>query len=135
LSNSNSTPLTLFRFSQGATIAAALILYHQRRHSLDPPNALFKYAIFFSAAGIVDIDAIPLLENGSEEKHIHIPTLHVLGKKDELFSVGIDMSKICLQDVATVVTHDQGHSIPRDNVTVRAIVKAIEMLHFRSVVA
>jgi hypothetical protein len=96
---------------------------------------LFKYAIFFSAAAIVDVDPIPLLRNGSEERRIQIPTLHVLGKEDELFLEGIAMSKICLQGVATVLTHNQGHCIPRDNVTVRAIVKAIEILHFMSVVA
>ena len=42
-------------FSQGSTIAAALLLHHSRENPLDPSFALFKYGIFFSAAAIVDI--------------------------------------------------------------------------------
>ncbi|KAF2419581.1 hypothetical protein EJ08DRAFT_43567 [Tothia fuscella] len=122
-------------FSQGATIAAAILLHYQRQNPLEPAYALFKYAIFFSAAAIVDIEPIPLLKDWAENRKIHIPTLHVLGKEDPLYSEGIAMSKICSGDLTSVVTHNQGHCIPRDAGTVRAIVKAMEMLHFMSVVA
>jgi hypothetical protein len=95
---------------------------------------LFKYGIFFSAAAIVDIDPLPILRDGEKKRSIQIPTLHILGKKDDLFKEGIALSKVCSPD-ARVLTHAHGHCIPRDSPTVRSIVKAIENLHFNSVYA
>ncbi|KAF1988943.1 hypothetical protein K402DRAFT_327594 [Aulographum hederae CBS 113979] len=121
-------------FSQGATIAAAMLLHHHRQHPLDPPYALFKYSVLVSAAAIVDVDPIPILRDGKRRRLIQIPTLHVLGEEDDLFGEGIAMSKICAPQIASVLVHKQGHVIPRDPPTVKAVVKAVEALHHRAMI-
>lgn len=64
-------------YSEGATIAASLILFDQRRCMVRGTDPMFKYAIFF--AGWPPIDPIThyMILSDETDEVIEIPTCHI----------------------------------------------------------
>jgi predicted esterase len=121
-------------FSQGATIACAFMLNHICRNPLDPPFALFRYAVFFSGAGIMDVEGITCLEGTSTHPLIDIPSLHVCGEADKMYKDSLTLYKICNSENAELIPHKLGHTVPKDSRTVDLIVKAIGRLQHKAMV-
>jgi predicted esterase len=117
------------RFSQGATVAAAMIVRHQ---ALNPfsPFALFKYGIFFSGRGFAEFWGDFGID--TDQTKIQIPTLHVLGVKDPMYGLQMELAETCSPELRQVVTHELGHCVPKKSSTVQSIVSAIEHLQVRS---
>lgn len=114
-------------FSQGATVALALLLRHAAENPLDPPYALCKFAIFFNCIGI---DAAQL----RWDCKLSIPSLHIIGKEDRWFAQSLWATEQCEPGTAKLITHELGHAIPRDKVMVAAILDAIKDLQHRAIV-
>ncbi|KKP03792.1 hypothetical protein THAR02_04122 [Trichoderma harzianum] len=57
---------------------------------------------------------------------INIPTVHVVGFKDDYADQGRDLAAICDPKISQVVTHDGGHQLPRDLRTVTKTAEAIQ---------
>ena len=119
-------------FSQGAGLAAALIVPRQRHARLDPP---FKCAIFFSG-GIPEDPSALLNDNESRslmhyeefEELIEIPTVHIWGRNDDIYPMfGPVLSKLCKAAEREELVHEGGHEIPgaKDTRTVEVAVKLI----------
>ena len=93
-------------FSQGATLAAIFIALYS--------NQSFKFAIFICGG-------IPLKDGGLSAKFtneqidgtITIPSGHILGRQDDLFAAGIELSELCLRSNRLIMEHSGGHEVPK----------------------
>lgn len=103
-------------FSQGAALAASLIVHKQRKdfHG-QQVRPVFRCAIFFSGG-------IPHSVSGGKRRElsfesdgelIPIPTAHVWGANDTLFpTFGPVLSKLCINALRADFVHAGGHEIP-----------------------
>ncbi|GAQ42222.1 hypothetical protein AtubIFM57143_007878 [Aspergillus tubingensis] len=137
-------------FSQGAALAASMILQHQK----DNPTAmpLFDLAIFLGASLPFDMDSSLALRSIVAMHHrpngypdgagddplilqqydprttnlrIEIPTLHVIGRTDPFRQQGELLVELSSGDAIPVV-HDAGHIVPRDMGSTAKIVRLVE---------
>ncbi|TAQ90859.1 hypothetical protein B7494_g787 [Chlorociboria aeruginascens] len=124
----------VFAFSQGATIAATLL--SQRTNSELP----FKCAVFFSGLSAPDYDALKKGEIRmlDEAGILKLPTAHIWGKKDLLWSGSSErLSHLCDSGCRNVYLHEGSHEIPGPklsgsvNETVKVIRRAIDQALLR----
>jgi hypothetical protein len=73
-------------YSEGATMAATMLLWEQRRFKRYGTPPMFKYAIFFAGWPPVDPSSHALVLSDESEERIEIRTLHV-GKHGSLLIV------------------------------------------------
>ena len=64
-------------YSEGATVAATLLLHDQRRSEAKGVPAMFKYAIFFGGWPPVDPETHAMILSDMSEIRIEIPTCHI----------------------------------------------------------
>ena len=64
-------------YSEGATVAATLLLHEQRRFKKKGITPMFKYAIFFAGWPPVDPDTHHMILSDESDAMIEIPTCHI----------------------------------------------------------
>lgn len=64
-------------YSEGATVAATLLLHEQRRFKKKGIEPMFKYAIFFAGWPPVDPDTHNMILSDESDAMIEIPTCHI----------------------------------------------------------
>lgn len=64
-------------YSEGATVAATLLLHEQRRSKKNGTKPMFKYAIFFAGWPPVDPDSHRVVLSDESDAMIDIPTCHI----------------------------------------------------------
>lgn len=100
-------------FSQGALLAATLIVKHARESSV-PTNPTFKFAIFIYVPGAVDDRTKGrMVSFRSYGILIQLPTAHIIGSKDPGLEGSVKLSKVCDEKTKKVFEHSQGHEAPR----------------------
>lgn len=121
-------------FSQGASLAATLMIRRFQQNpggQIDPP---FKCAIFI-AGGIpgdpaaLEQGTIRRLDHATDGELIHVPTTHIWGANDrQRPTFGPVLSRLCNAALRTVYVHDGGHEVPgpRDQLALTNTVKAIQ---------
>ncbi|KAL4898763.1 serine hydrolase FSH [Aspergillus ambiguus] len=110
-------------FSQGAALAASLIVNHARSH--DQP--LFKAAVFICGARPYDpANGLDFVAASNEKYPITIPTTHIVGKEDHVLPQSMQLHAAC--DPAQVEFYDHGsrHLIPFDLKNTEAMISAIK---------
>lgn len=121
-------------FSQGAILAATLMIRHSQRDAggqTDPP---FKCAIFISGGvpgdpAALEQDQIRKLDHATDGEVIHVPTAHIWGANDRQEpTFGPVLSKLCKAALRTVYIHDGGHEVPgpKDQAALSSTVMAIQ---------
>lgn len=119
-------------FSQGATLAFQFLSQHAKRFPYDLPNAVFRCAVFICGPPPFQIiSGRPIYDEDLSK--IRIPSLHIVGKEDEILEHSLDLFKLCCGGSATLLYHGKGHTVPRDRETVMAIAKAIRELSYKAV--
>ena len=103
-------------FSQGAALAAMLIIRHQNHQNRQ--NETFRFAIFVCAAVPHDEAALQLGENrllhsALDGQVIRIPTAHIVGIKDPNLVSALELSQLCQERGKAIFDHGGGHDIPR----------------------
>ena len=99
----------LLGFSEGASIAANVLIEQQRSSSFGP----FKCAIFISGTPPMrPADGEPYLADEMGEM-IVTPTVHILGAKDPGRRGGVALFNLCTNGTASLYEHGQGHEIPK----------------------
>jgi predicted esterase len=100
-------------FSQGASLGGALILDQQGDDSQATP-APFKCAIFLTRS--------VLFSESASTDVIRIPTLHLLGNKDEwVDGLGKPLRNCCQEQNRVVFEHSAGHEVPRGMELIQAV--------------
>ncbi|KAL7928958.1 serine hydrolase FSH [Trichoderma chlorosporum] len=115
-------------YSEGATTAASLILEEQRLFREEGRPRHIKCAIFFAGwppVRIIDGRVQTLLADQHDEM-IDIPTCHVVGCNDPYIDGAIALYGMCDEDMAILFDHGKGHTVPRDELTVRELAETIE---------
>nr|QTE75993.1 ZopR1 [Diffractella curvata]BBU42027.1 putative hydrolase [Diffractella curvata] len=118
-------------FSHGGTLATGFLAHHATLNPYDPP--LFRCAVFFSSLAPfrMNDDETPVFEEGLEGK-IKIPTLHVMGTKDFIYSYSLHLFNLCDVKSSAILVHDRGHEIPSDGKTLARMAAAFRDLGTRS---
>ena len=98
-------------FSEGAIVAADVLLEQARNPTAHP----FKCGIFFCGGAPWDYEGKKSLLADETEERIRVPTFHVLWKNDILWSTGLTLWGMCLQEpMGALWEHEGGHLVPRD---------------------
>lgn len=115
-------------FSQGAAAAATALLHNQQLDPTAPP--LFNFAIFFCATSALDASKecaisteVPVAKGVLLPG---IPTVHVVGKKDDVYSESMALYGLADPQSTRLITHDGGHVIPKDAVFARKMQDSME---------
>ncbi|RYP03313.1 hypothetical protein DL765_010540 [Monosporascus sp. GIB2] len=115
-------------YSEGATVAATLILEESRRLQEEGRPRRIKYGIFFAGWPPVRLqgDHIQALLADEAENAIDVPTCHVIGCKDPYIHGAMALYSMCDEDTALLFDHGKGHTVPRDARTIRELAEAVE---------
>jgi len=84
----------------------------------------------------VEVDVLLRYHPTTHSQRLRVPTVHVIGRKDDYAEHGKNLYGMCDPRYATVVTHDGGHQLPRDVNTVAkvadSIIRAVELMRYQS---
>ncbi|TVY16237.1 Esterase FUS5 [Lachnellula arida] len=108
-------------YSEGATMAATLLLHEQHRYQTTGIPTMFKCALFFAGWPPMnpDLDAIVLADES--DLTITIPTCHVIGSLDPYLAGSLALYNVCDMDTAVLFDHAKGHTLPRHKDTVKEL--------------
>ncbi|KAJ5794051.1 hypothetical protein N7457_000650 [Penicillium paradoxum] len=118
-------------YSEGAQIAASLILEEQRREREFGRKPRLKCAIFFCGwPPIHSVSGKIVLADDFEEEPITIPTCHVIGASDPFLDGAMALYNMCDPDTADLFDHGGGHVLPRGKQTVQELTVTVrEMIN------
>ncbi len=128
-------------YSEGATVAATLLLHEQRRFQKSGIAPMFKYAIFFAGWPPVAPDSHHMVLSDESDEIIEIPTCHIskpgpfftqltlgsltntnpVGSMDPYLHGSLALYNVCDPDTAYLFDHAKGHTLPRDKETVKEL--------------
>ncbi|KAK3294933.1 serine hydrolase FSH [Chaetomium fimeti] len=108
-------------YSEGATVAATLLLHEQRRLKKKKIQPMFKYAIFFAGWPPLDPDLHNMILSDETDTMIEIPTCHIIGSLDPYVHGSMALFNVCDPDTAYMFDHAKGHTLPRDKDTVKEL--------------
>ncbi|KAH6617684.1 serine hydrolase FSH [Chaetomium sp. MPI-SDFR-AT-0129] len=108
-------------YSEGATVAATLLLHEQQRSKKKDIPPMFKYAIFFAGWPPVDPVHHNMILSDETDATIEIPTCHIIGSLDPYVHGSMALYNVCDPDTAYMFDHAKGHTLPRDKDTVREL--------------
>lgn len=106
-------------YSEGATVAATLILEERRLFETEGRPRRLKCAIFVAGWPPLRIgkDGVDLVLSDESEDLIDIPTCHVVGCMDPYLQGSMALFNTCDEDTAEMFDHGKGHIVPRDTKT------------------
>ena len=100
-------------FSQGASIAATFIVKMSSEASTLIDSA-FRCAIFICAGDAWDSHGGgTVLRADVVGEVIRIPTVHIIGFKDQMYESSVGLSRLCDGQCREVFDHGGGHEVPR----------------------
>jgi len=130
-------------YSEGATVAATLLLHERRRAAKLGAQPMFKYAIFFAGWPPIDPDDHHVILSDESEDIIEVPTCHIseslhtiyikqlnfavanswcaVGSLDPYLHGSLSLYNVCDPDTAYLFDHAKGHTLPRDRDTVKEL--------------
>ena len=127
-------------YSEGATVAATIILHEQRRFETEGRIPTFKCALFFAGWPPMSPDFDVLVLADQSDLSINIPTCHIskyhhkclyvdglsakhfeVGSLDPYLAGSIALFNVCDMDSAHLFDHGKGHTLPRDKHTVKEL--------------
>ena len=141
----------LLGFSQGAKIAASLLLREQSRMELagltyqnilrPSRGPMFRFAVLLAGRGPLvtldpDFQAFFGREEEVQEAILRLPTVHVHGLQDEGLAMHRDLrNRCCTKESTTLVEWDGNHRVPIKSRDVSAVVAALISLSTQTMLA
>ncbi len=118
-------------FSHGGTLAAGFLAHHAKTHPYI--SAPFRCAVFISSLPPFRLDEgeRPVFEDGLQGC-INIPTIHVVGTNDFVYSHSLKLYNLCDPRSTSLVVHDKGHVIPGDRKFLGTMTKAFRELNAKT---
>ena len=101
-------------YSEGARVAASLILEEQRRELAGHYTPRIKCAFFMGGWQAMDPDSANEVLADETDERIAIPTCHVVGSHDPFIDGSLALYNICDPDYADIFDHGGGHTLPRE---------------------
>ncbi|KAB8214491.1 serine hydrolase FSH [Aspergillus novoparasiticus] len=113
-------------FSEGAAMAASVLLEEQRLQGTGHYNPRIKFAILFSGSIPMKIVGDRVQYAGIvEDAPIPIPTLHVLSPTDLFQRLSAYLFRSCDFDKAEIFVHSTGHLVPRETESLEELKQSI----------
>ena len=112
-------------FSEGAEIAASLILEEQRRQREYGRAPRLKCAVLICGWPPMDPVSGKLVLADDEVDLIKIPTCHIVGAADPFLDAAMALYNLCDPDSADLFDHGGGHVVPRARQTVDDITTVV----------
>lgn len=106
-------------YSEGATVAATLVLEERRLSEEEGRPRRIKCAIFLAGWPPLRMgkDGVDLILADECEDLIDIPTCHIVGCLDPYVQGSLALYNVCDEDTAELFDHGKGHIVPRDTKT------------------
>jgi hypothetical protein len=101
-------------YSEGATVAATLLLHEQVMAERKGYKPMFKYGVFFGGWPPMDPDTFRLVLSDETDLRIQVPTCHIIGSLDPYLDGSMALYNACEPDTAYLFDHAKGHTLPRD---------------------
>lgn len=111
-------------FSQGAALAAAILVHHTKTNPTSPPP--FRAAVFLCGGSPWESSGLEYVTPKQDEFPITIPTAHIVGKLDPLYPESMQLFHLCEPANAAFYDHGSKHMVPFDQKNTDAMVKTIE---------
>lgn len=111
-------------FSQGAALAAAMLVHHDKTNPATAP--LFRAAVFICGGAPYESSGIEQLAPQPDTYAITIPTAHIVGKKDPLYPESMKLYTLCEPSKAALYDHGSKHMVPFDMKSNEEMVRVIE---------
>jgi len=108
-------------YSEGATVAATLLLHEQRRYETKGIPTMFKCALFFAGWPPMNPELDTIVLADESDLTITIPTCHVIGSLDPYLAGSLALYNVCDMDTAYLFDHAKGHTLPRHKDTVKEL--------------
>jgi predicted esterase len=109
-------------YSEGATVAATLLVDDLQRRKKQGLGSSFRCAIFFAGwPPLATEGENTILLSDEVGEIITIPTFHIVGASDPYLPGCMALYNVCDSDLAEMFDHGKGHMIPRDTVTVKEL--------------
>ncbi|OCL14367.1 hypothetical protein AOQ84DRAFT_371348 [Glonium stellatum] len=115
-------------YSEGATVAATLLLNEQHRFEVKGIPPMFKCALFFAGWPPMNPELNAMVLSDESDLTIDIPTCHVIGSLDPYLAGSIALYNICDPHSAYLFDHAKGHTLPRDKNTVKELGDVIRLM-------
>lgn len=111
-------------FSHGGTLIAGFLIHHAKTKPYVPPP--LRCVVFFNSLPPFrmqpgDGERSQIQVDPGLEGYLNIPTVSAVGKKDFVYEFSLELYRLCNSRLSALITHDKGHDVPRDPVTVSAI--------------
>jgi len=115
-------------YSEGATIAATLLLDERQRCRAAGTEPSLKCAIFFAGWPPLMLDRDHLVLADTDHEVIDAPTLHVIGSNDPYLAGVMALFNVCDSDSRIMFDRGQGHIIVRDEKTLKELAVEVHEL-------
>ncbi|GLA19454.1 hypothetical protein AnigIFM62618_007565 [Aspergillus niger] len=124
-------------FSEGATVAATLLLEEERLVQEEGRKRRLKYGVFIAGWPPLRIDGDRVTGCLADETEdmIEVPTCHIIGANDPYVDGTMALYGVCDPDTAIMFDHGKGHTIPRDVATMKEATEVIEQTRRRGIAA
>ncbi|KAJ5728670.1 uncharacterized protein N7483_003178 [Penicillium malachiteum] len=114
-------------YSEGASIAATLILDEQKRLAATGRPRRVKCALFFTGwPPMHPVDGVLLADE--TDVMIDVPSLHVVGANDPFRHGAYALYNVCDPDTAAFFDTGKGHTIPRSGLVIHELGDAVRGL-------
>lgn len=111
--------------SEGAIIAATFVAHSLKKRAEGKKVIVPKCAVFMNGATPHKADGKGWLLADECGQVISIPTCHIIACNNALANGAVALYHLCDGDVATMVDHGRGHTIPRDDKSCKLICRSI----------
>lgn len=115
----------LVGYSEGAGIAASVILEEQRKKQETGRTPRIQMAMFIAGWPAADIRSGKVLMPDDTEEVLTLPTCHVIGAEDVFVEGSKALYELCDMDTAEFFDHGGGHIIPRNQRTLKELADVI----------
>ena len=120
-----STTEGVVGYSEGALVAATLLMEEQRRCEASGEERRLKLALFFTGWPVIDYDKKSFLFADETEERLRVPSVHVIGAGDPFLQGALALYNVFDEDTAILFDHAKGHTLPRDGQTVKELGDAL----------
>ncbi|KAH9909897.1 serine hydrolase FSH [Xylariomycetidae sp. FL2044] len=108
-------------YSEGATVAATLLLAEQRRLEQTGREPMIKCAIFFAGWPPLDPLTFAMVLADESDTMLDLHTCHIIGSLDPYVAGSMALYNVCEPDTAHIFDHGKGHTLPRDKEVIKEL--------------
>ncbi|KAL7624971.1 hypothetical protein AAE478_004185 [Parahypoxylon ruwenzoriense] len=108
-------------YSEGATVAATLLLAEQKRSEETGREPMIKCAIFFAGWPPLDPSTYAMVLSDESDLMINIHTCHIIGSLDPYVAGSMALYNTCEPDTAYIFDHGKGHTLPREKSVIKEL--------------